>query len=103
MKRGFFTEKILCISLISVFCVLSLIMAFKIHTKLEELSSSPAVVIHDVPTTGIEERDGKIVYVTPSGKKYHLMGCSYLGEITFTITKEEAKNSGYESCSRCRP
>lgn len=80
-----------------------MVLAFKIHSKVEDISSATAVVIHDVPTTNIEDRDKKIVFVTPSGRKYHYDGCNYLSENKFSITKEEAKNAGYESCSKCQP
>lgn len=41
------------------------------------------------------------VYVTESGSKYHEKGCSYLKGTTEKLTLEEAKEEGYEPCSRC--
>ncbi len=102
-KNKFSMEKIIYISLISVFCVATLILAIRIHSKVEEISSATPVVIHDITTTAIADRGKKTVFVTPSGTKYHLDGCIYLGENKFSVTKEEAISSGYESCSKCQP
>lgn len=102
-KNKISKEKFIYISLISVFCIATLILAFRIHSKVEEISSATPVVIHDITTTDIADRGKKTVYVTPSGTRYHLDGCSYLGENKFSITKEEAINAGYESCSKCQP
>lgn len=45
-----------------------------------------------------------IVYVTPSGKKYHKDGCSYLTPATQRgMTISQAKEAGYTACSRCHP
>ena len=43
-----------------------------------------------------------IVYVTPSGSKYHREDCSYTSTVrSMTIT--QAENQGYTPCSRCDP
>jgi len=44
-----------------------------------------------------------IVYVTKSGTKYHREGCQYLSKSSREITLEEAKDKGYEPCSKCNP
>ncbi len=43
------------------------------------------------------------VYVTDSGSKYHLAGCSYLSESSNELSLEEAKKEGYMPCSKCNP
>jgi endonuclease YncB( thermonuclease family) len=43
------------------------------------------------------------VYKTPSGRKYHRAGCSYLGDNAQKMTLAEAKAAGLEPCSRCDP
>ena len=41
------------------------------------------------------------LFVTKSGKKFHLAGCSYLSKSCITITYDEALEKGYSPCSRC--
>ncbi len=41
------------------------------------------------------------VYVTATGTKYHLAGCSYLRSSANEITIEDAEAKGYTPCSRC--
>lgn len=103
MKNRFSAEKLIYISLISVFCIIAAVTAFKIHATVSEINSVTAVIIHDVTLTLKEDRDKKTVYITPSGNKYHLDGCSYLGENKISATREEAKKAGFESCSKCQP
>lgn len=43
----------------------------------------------------------EIVYVTETGTKYHLAGCSYLRSSAYEITIEAAEEQGYAPCSRC--
>jgi micrococcal nuclease len=43
------------------------------------------------------------VYVTKSGKKYHLDGCSSLSNSKVAITLQDAVKSGYTPCSICKP
>lgn len=46
--------------------------------------------------------DNTIVYVTPSGTKYHRENCSYTTTVR-SMTILAAVNQGYTACSRCRP
>lgn len=60
----------------------------------------------DEETEALEESNDDItsnytVYVTKTGDKYHLEGCSYLKSIGGIMTEEEARRAGYEPCSRC--
>ena len=43
------------------------------------------------------------VYVTDSGSKYHLAGCTYLSESSNELLLKEAKKEGYTPCSKCNP
>jgi competence protein ComEC len=43
------------------------------------------------------------VYITTSGSKYHLAGCSYLSKSCIETTLKEAVNDGLTPCSRCNP
>lgn len=49
------------------------------------------------------EKTEKIVYITPTGTKYHKNSCSYLNENKIPIDLSEATKQGYTSCSRCNP
>lgn len=44
----------------------------------------------------------EIVYVTKTGKKYHLENCSTLNKNKISISLDEAKK-GYEPCNKCNP
>ena len=45
----------------------------------------------------------KVVFITNTGKKYHIEDCRYLGKSSIEIEIEEAKEQGYEPCSVCKP
>jgi len=45
--------------------------------------------------------DADSVYITTSGTKYHLAGCSYLKSSKNSIPLSEAIEKGYGPCSRC--
>ncbi len=44
---------------------------------------------------------GDLYYVTASGTKYHVDGCSYLGKSKISIYLSDAIAEGYTPCSRC--
>jgi micrococcal nuclease len=44
-----------------------------------------------------------VVYVTNSGNKYHVEGCSSLRRSRIAVTLADAVRSGYEPCSVCNP
>ena len=41
------------------------------------------------------------LFVTKSGDKFHLAGCSYLSKSCIAITYDEAMEKGFSPCSRC--
>jgi len=43
------------------------------------------------------------VYITKTGKKYHLGSCSSLSQSKISITLNNACDRGYTPCSRCNP
>jgi competence protein ComEC len=43
------------------------------------------------------------VYITTSGKKYHVAGCKSLSNSCIPISLKEAKERGFEPCEQCRP
>jgi len=50
-----------------------------------------------------EPPEDPIVYVTPTGTKYHRLECPYLSENRTAIRLSEARVQGYAPCSRCGP
>lgn len=49
-----------------------------------------------------EATDGKTVFITPSGKRYHVEGCRY-AKNGKQVGLEDAKKYGYTPCHACRP
>jgi hypothetical protein len=47
--------------------------------------------------------DSVIVYVTPTGSRYHLSNCRYLGERFTTVLLRDVDEKGYQACSYCMP
>ncbi len=47
--------------------------------------------------------DGSIVYITETGKKYHVADCPYLSQGKIKTTLKEAKDEGLSPCSKCNP
>ena len=47
--------------------------------------------------------DASMVYVLPSGTKYHKSTCSYCSDKATAVTKTDAEASGYTPCSKCNP
>ena len=44
---------------------------------------------------------GPMVYVTPSGSKYHKEGCQYIGKHATKMSLADAKEAGYTACAKC--
>ena len=51
----------------------------------------------------LDQNDETIVFITKSGKKYHLENCSYLQESKISISLSEAELSNYTPCTVCHP
>ena len=47
--------------------------------------------------------ESQTVYITSSGKKYHMDGCRHLSKSKTAITLGEAKAQGYSACGTCSP
>lgn len=54
------------------------------------------------PVLAYSVPDDTIVYVTPSGTKYHRKDCTYT-TATSSLTIQDAESRGYGPCSRCNP
>lgn len=48
-------------------------------------------------------KDDTTVYITKSGKKYHVEGCNSLSKSKIPIKLSEAKKKGYGPCKNCNP
>ena len=44
-----------------------------------------------------------IVYITKTGKKYHIKNCRTIKEEAYKISLSEAKYRGYTPCKVCKP
>lgn len=64
-------------------------------------SGEGAAVAPVVPSSGTDS--DVTVYITKSGKKYHLDGCKFLAKSKIPISLSEAKAKGYTPCSVCNP
>jgi micrococcal nuclease len=70
-----------------VFAFLGILFFACVPGHAEEADTSPALV----------------VYVTNSGTKYHINGCSALRRSRIAVGLADAVRSGYEPCSICKP
>ena len=62
------------------------------------------VVFLVIPSVAYSVPDDTIVYITPTGEKYHRESCSYTNpETVRELTIRFAEIRGYEPCSRCDP
>ena len=102
MKKIIKSERFLFIVIALFFLGAFLAVYIKTEQKLDTIREAVPVVIHDV-TSKNEEEEKRTVYATPSGKKYHLDGCKFLGEKGMAISIHDAKNANYEPCAYCQP
>nr|WP_268064259.1 ComEC/Rec2 family competence protein [Clostridium estertheticum] len=67
--------------------------------------SIPKVVLTPAPSKASqsEQSQNVTVYVTKTGKKYHVDGCSTLSKSKIPISLKEAKQEGYTPCEKCNP
>ncbi len=102
MKKLIKSEKFIYIMIAFAFLTAFLTVYLKTEKKLEALQKAEPVVIHDV-TAETQSSNERTVYITRSGKKYHLNGCDYLGEKKIAISMGDALNAQYEACAYCQP
>lgn len=101
MKSFIRSEKFIFIIIAAAFLSAFLTVYLKTESKLSSIFEAEPVVIHDVTARKNEEE--RTVYITPSGKMYHLDGCDYLGENKIGISLKAAINTEYEACEYCQP
>lgn len=61
------------------------------------------VLVSDGKSISIEPNDMMLVYVTPTGKKFHLVNCRMLRDNKIPLERKEALLKGYEPCEICKP
>jgi hypothetical protein len=66
-------------------------------------SPTVAVITTAAATDTAEDKQTITVYVTKTGKKYHMAGCQYLSKSCIPIDLDDAKAGGYTPCSKCHP
>lgn len=79
-----------------------------VHQRAADQGMSVTPQVHPpVPETrGESPGDGdsaQTVYVTRTGKRYHVAGCGSLSRSSIPISLGDAKAQGYVPCERCRP
>ena len=100
MKNFLRSEKLIYVIVALVFVISFIAVQLKTRQKLDSLSNAVPVVFYSAQT---ESNEIKKVYVTPSGRKYHLDGCDYLSEKKMEISLTDALDSGYDPCAYCKP
>lgn len=89
--------------LVIIFILTSLLLCGCVN---EKAAKGGVVVRGETPTEPpyyeihIPENES-IVYITPTGEKYHESGCPFLNDSAIPITLEQALLEGREPCSRC--
>lgn len=71
----------------------------KLESNINNKNVAPKV---NAPTPQTSNQE-MTIYVTKSGKKYHLDGCSSLSNSKIPTTLSDAKAQGYGACKRCNP
>lgn len=67
------------------------------------VTSSSKASSSTVTAAPSSSNDNQIVYITKSGKCYHMDGCSSLSKSKIQTTLGEAKAKGYKPCEKCNP
>jgi competence protein ComEC len=68
------------------------------------LLAGPAILVSQQPAPQKQTQPREqTVYVTKTGKKYHLASCRSLAKSKIPISLKDAKAKGYTPCSVCKP
>ena len=63
-----------------------------------ETETKPPETTTETTTTAKQQ---EIVYITPTGDKYHTKSCRYYSDSCMAMTKEQAIQAGYTACDVC--
>jgi len=73
--------------------------------KVETTTATTAETETEPPETTTETtttaKQQEIVYITPTGDKYHTKSCRYYSDSCMAMTKEQAIQAGYTACDVC--
>lgn len=72
------------------------------------LAASAASTVMAGETDAADETKADVVYITPTGKKYHLKTCRHVKKALEAgklkeINREDARKKKYEPCKTCKP
>lgn len=67
-------------------------------TTTTETETEPPETTTETTTTAKQQ---EIVYITPTGDKYHTKSCRYYSDSCMAMTKEQAIQAGYTACDVC--
>lgn len=83
---------------VGIFALAAFVICFNMGTfLLNTIFANPDI------EPGIHIQAGNIVYVTPSGNKYHTKDCRYIDETTAIELPIERACKNYAPCSVCKP
>ena len=71
-------------------------------TNTQQDNSADASIESDSTVVSDEKAEGKIVYVTEDGNKYHTKDCRY-AEGSKAVKLSRAKSAGRKACEVCKP
>lgn len=60
-------------------------------------------VENETPNSPLEDFSSKIVFITPTGKKYHRESCRYVNRNSIEVPIEQAKELNLLPCNSCNP
>ena len=73
-----------------------------VKEAVQEVVSAPASTVSST-NNSTTNNSSVTVYITNTGRKYHVDGCRYLSNSQIPISLADAIAQGYEPCSVCRP
>ena len=78
--------------------------AWRNITSISVVRQKPTPPAQSQPTAETQENPQSVtVYITSTGKRYHLAGCQYLRGGRTAVTVKEARDRGYKPCTGCNP
>lgn len=69
----------------------------------ESEKTEPAKTEPTADDSSESEKNSDIVYITPTGKKYHRTTCRTLHDSVVQISRSSAEEQGYDACKVCKP
>lgn len=76
-------------------------MGEKVETTTATTTETEAEPPETTTETTTTAKQQEIVYITPTGDKYHTKSCRYYSDSCMAMTKEQAIQAGYTACDVC--